>query len=272
MLKILKREYTLALEGSVLVEIIHVNEQNVEDYGFFCMRSKPKNAGYQKKLSWLKERFTEGLSLKIIQEDGKHRGFIEYIPGTHTWRAINAKKYMVIHCFWVVGKSKGKGYGSMLLDECIKEAKTLGLSGIAVTTSNKTWLPDKLFFERKGFTLVDKMAEFELMAYHFGDDKAPHFYNWQETARQYRNGITAFTSHQCPFTHDAEMNLKEAAQELHIDVQMIELDSYQKLQQQSPTPFGVFTVIYNGEILTYHPESKNNFLKLLTKKRLKQES
>ncbi|PAD69739.1 hypothetical protein CHH83_06855 [Bacillus sp. 7586-K] len=116
------------------------------------------------------------------------------------------------------------------------------------------------------------MAEFELMAYHFGDDKAPCFYNWQETARQYRNGITAFTSHQCPFTHDAEMNLKEAAQELHIDVQMIELDSYQKLQQQSPTPFGVFTVIYNGEILTYHPETKNNFLKLLTKKRLKQES
>ncbi|PAD69740.1 hypothetical protein CHH83_06860 [Bacillus sp. 7586-K] len=120
------------------------------------MRSKPKNAGYQKKLSWLKERFTEGLSLKIIQEDGKHRGFIEYIPGTHTWRAINAKKYMVIHCFWVVGKSKGKGYGSMLLDECIKEQKRLAYRESLLRRAIKHGFLTNYFLNEKGLLSLIK--------------------------------------------------------------------------------------------------------------------
>lgn len=36
------------------------------------------------------------------------RGFIEYLPGEHAWRAVHADGYLFIHCLWVVGKSKGK--------------------------------------------------------------------------------------------------------------------------------------------------------------------
>jgi hypothetical protein len=33
--------------------------------------------------------------------------FIEYIPGEQAWRAVHADGYLLIHCLWVVGKSKG---------------------------------------------------------------------------------------------------------------------------------------------------------------------
>ncbi|WP_048718231.1 hypothetical protein [Bacillus sp. T2.9-1] len=112
-------------------------------------------------------RFKEGLKVKIMQENGRQRGFIEYIPGKFTWRAIDAMEYMVIHCFWIVGQSKGKGFGSILLEECMKDAQALNLDGVVLVTSKKSWLPDKIFFERKGFKQVDKMGEFELLAYAF---------------------------------------------------------------------------------------------------------
>ncbi|TDQ36619.1 GNAT family N-acetyltransferase [Aureibacillus halotolerans] len=246
-----------------MFEMINVTSENVHTYGFFCMRSKPKEEGYQSKLQWLKERFKDGLSLKIIQEDGKQRGFIEYIPGEFTWRAVNAKKYMVIHCFWIAGKNKGKGFGSTLLNECIREAKAMNLSGVALVTSERGWLPNKTFFEKKGFRLVDQIAEFELMALDFNGEGTPRFYDWQETAKDYSDGITVFKSDQCPFIHDAVLNLNEAAEELDINVKVIELDHFEMAQQKSPTPFGVFTVVFEGRIISYHPQTKNKFVKLL---------
>jgi hypothetical protein len=59
------------------LEIIGVNGNNVATTGFFCGMSKPKSEGYRQKLEWLKDRFAEGLKIKMIARGG--RGFIEYI-------------------------------------------------------------------------------------------------------------------------------------------------------------------------------------------------
>jgi hypothetical protein len=53
------------------VKIVRVDASNVADYGFFCYKSKPKSEGYGRKLAWLKDRFTEGMKLQIIHEDGR---------------------------------------------------------------------------------------------------------------------------------------------------------------------------------------------------------
>jgi hypothetical protein len=34
---------------------------------------------------------------KIFLKNGRPVGFIEYIPGEFTWRAVNAAGYLVIH-------------------------------------------------------------------------------------------------------------------------------------------------------------------------------
>jgi hypothetical protein len=105
-------------------KIIEVNAENVEKTGFFCFMSKRKSEGFQRKLRGLKDRFAEGMRIKMFELP--ERGFIEYLPGEYAWRAVNASGYMFIHCLWVVGKSRGKGLAGILLDECIKDAQAWG--------------------------------------------------------------------------------------------------------------------------------------------------
>jgi hypothetical protein len=60
-------------------KLIDVTAENVAEKGFFCYMSKPKAAGHQRKLNWLKARFAEGMRIKMFELP--QRGFIEYIPG-----------------------------------------------------------------------------------------------------------------------------------------------------------------------------------------------
>ena len=59
------------------MKIIDVNETNVDSRGFFCYMSKKKSIGYQRKLAWLKNRFAEGLRIRILELPD--RGFIEKV-------------------------------------------------------------------------------------------------------------------------------------------------------------------------------------------------
>jgi ribosomal protein S18 acetylase RimI-like enzyme len=117
------------------VVIIDVDENNISQYPPKCFLN-PKNEGYQIKLEWLKKRFSEGLKIKLLYLETKCIGFIEYVPGEYAWRAVDAKGYMFIHCIWISpNKHKEKGYGSLLVKECIKDAKKEGKYGVAVVTS-----------------------------------------------------------------------------------------------------------------------------------------
>ena len=78
------------------IEIVTVDATNVAQHGFFCYKSKPKSEGYQRKLQWLEERFAEGLRIKILYENGRSVGFIEYLPGEFAWRAVHAPNYVLI--------------------------------------------------------------------------------------------------------------------------------------------------------------------------------
>ncbi len=105
-------------------EIKTVDGSNIDESGFFCYMSKRKEPGYKQKREWLEARFAEGMKIKILHENGgRDVAFIEYIPGEYAWRAVNAPGYMVIHCLWVVGKGKGKGYGNLLIKECLDDAR-----------------------------------------------------------------------------------------------------------------------------------------------------
>jgi N-acetylglutamate synthase-like GNAT family acetyltransferase len=137
------------------IELISFDPENITKHGFFCYKSKPKTIGYQRKLAWLRARFAEGLQMKMVVENGRSIGFIEYIPGEYGWRAVQAPGYMLIHCLWVVGSGKGKGHGARLLDLCLEDARQQGLDGVAMVSSSRVWLADKEIFLRHGFTAVD---------------------------------------------------------------------------------------------------------------------
>ncbi len=163
-------------------EIISVDSDNIARTGFFCYMSKPKSPGYHQKREWLKARFAEGMKLKILHEHGyRDVGFIEYLPGEYAWRTVQAPGYLVIHCLWVVGKGKGKGYGTRLLQECLEDAQAQNKSGVVMVTSDSVWLAGKEIFLRNGFEEVDQAPpSFRLLVHRFGSAPEPAFpHDWE---------------------------------------------------------------------------------------------
>jgi len=243
------------------MNIVTVNEENVSKTGFFCYMSKRKTEGYQRKLRWLRDRFDEGMKIKMLDLKQGGRGFIEYIPGDYAWRAVNAKEYMLIHCIWVAGKSKGKGYGSLLLNECIRDAKKAGMKGVAIVTSEGNWLVGKKFLQKNGFESVDQYPPFELMVRKFNNAPSPSFSgDFEQKLRRYGEGLTIIRSDQCPYVDAGVRAALEAGNELGIRTQVVELKGAEDVRQLSPSPYGVFHIVYDGKLLNYHVMPKKELM------------
>lgn len=247
------------------IEVVTVNPSTVTEHGFFCYRSKPKSEGYHRKLAWLQQRFAEGLQIKILIENDRPVGFIETIPGEFAWRAVNAAGYLFIHCLWVVGRAKEKGYGSRLLNECLAEARNSNQLGVAMVTSRGNWLAGNKLLLKHGFESVDQAPpSFDLMVKKFNNAPSPAFPdNWAERLRQYGSGLTIFRSDQCPYLDDAVNTALATGQELGLATQVIELKSAQEVRDLAPSVYGVFSLVYDGKLLSYNYELKKDLLKML---------
>jgi hypothetical protein len=70
-----KRNTGMTMDTNLIV--IDINEENIFQIPLTCFLN-PKNIGYQIKARWLKERFSEGLKIKLLyfENDEKCHGFI----------------------------------------------------------------------------------------------------------------------------------------------------------------------------------------------------
>jgi L-amino acid N-acyltransferase YncA len=248
------------------IEMIEVTESNVEKVGFFCAISKPELKGYQDKIAWLKLRFREGLKIKLIARGG--RGFIEYMPGEFAWRAIDAQRYMVIHCLWVVGKSKGQGCGAALLDACVQDARSQKMRGVAaVTARGRLGLVDTSFFVHQGFRVVDTAPPgLDLVALKFAQGSYPKFLGgWNEKLQALEGGLTVFSSPQCPYTCEGAEQIVALARSMNIPARSVRLEHLQELRRRAPSAYGSFDMACGGEVVAnlYHHMTAQRLSKLL---------
>lgn len=246
------------------MRIIDVTAGNVEEKGFFCLMSRRKSAGYQRKLNWLHARFEEGLRIKMLDLSEGGRGFIEYIPGEYAWRPVEAEGFLFIHCLWVVGKSKGKGYAMLLLEECIADAERQGAKGVAMVTSEGNWLVGKKPLLRHGFEAVDRTPpDYELLVKNFGPAPMPSFpTDWDRRAASFGKGLTVVRTDQCPYLDDAVNTALDAARDRGLQAKVVELTGSREVRERAPSPYGVFTILLDGTVLShyYQPEKKLNEL------------
>jgi GNAT superfamily N-acetyltransferase len=248
------------------IEIKTVDASNVDETGFFCYMSARKAPGYKQKRDWLETRFAEGLTIKIVHEIGRRdTAFIEYVPGQYAWRALHAPGYMVIHCLWVVGKGRGKGYGNLLIRECLDDARAQRMQGVAMLTSDRAWIPGKEIFERNGFTEVDSAPPaFQLMMARFGPGPEPSLpKNWKERARAFGPGLTVIHTAQCPYLARATDDILGFAKERGIQAKLIEFKTAREVQEQSPSAHGIFGIVLDGQLLAYQNVSQKSFDRLL---------
>jgi len=245
-------------------EIIDVSADNVDKTGFFCKMSARGKPGYERKLSWLKKRFAEGMGMKLL--GGGERGFIEYIPGRHAWRAIEgADDYLVIHCLWVVGKSKGKGFGTLLLEQAAAAARAGGYKGLAMVASTGNWIASPDIFRKQGFARGAVCEGFEILTRRF-DSRAPDprfCGRFADKQKAMGPGLVVQRSDQCPYLDDAVLFVKAAAEDLGLDFRVEELKSAADVRNKSPHPYGVFSVSLDGRRIAHHYLLKKHLLETL---------
>ncbi len=253
------------------IEVIDLNPDNIADYGVCGYKDLKKHKELRKKIEWFKEYYPRGLRIKIVMsKKGGYQGMLEYIPGEYAHRPVEAEGYLFIHCIFVGFRKEFKGQGvvSRLLDECIQESQDKGMRGVAVVTRKGPFMVGNDIFLNKGFEVVDSAKpDFNLMVKKF-DEKSPdpHFRaDMEESLKEYPDGLTILRSVQCPYTEKNVKGIIELAQNKYkLKTKLIDLNDAGAVQN-SPCAFGSFCLIYDGEILSYHPISKTRFENIMKK-------
>lgn len=249
------------------IKIINIDEKNISEYPPTCFLN-PENKGYLIKIKWLKRRFNEGLKIKQMYLEGEKKaiGFIEYIPGEFAWRAVDAKGFMFIHCIWITpNKNKNKGNGSLLINECLKDAKKENKFGVAAVASDSAFMADKNIFLKNKFKSIENVKPFDLMVKVFENKKCslPKFKDTEKQLKKY-NGWNIIYSNQCPWVSRFISEIDEIAKKKKLKIKITELKTA-KQAQNAPSIYSVFNLIHNGKLLADHYISERRFLNIVEK-------
>lgn len=248
------------------IDIITLNKDNIEKTDIVCVRGKKNEIGIEYKKKWLKERFKEGLQFKEFIVDGRSWGFIEYIPAEYSWKPIIAPNFIVIHCFWIIGRHKSKGNSKYLLDACFSDAKNK--DGIVVITSNKPFTTKKNIFIKNGFEICDKAEPyFELLVKKFNPNAPTPKFNdsVKKMEIEDKNGLVIFYSHQCPYFELHIEKMLQISKEYNIPAKKILIDN-KEIAQNFPSAFGTCSMFYNGKFLTHELWRENTLREFLALK------
>ncbi len=233
-----------------------------------CGIKDPTHPGRREKLRWLEANAKFGLRAKtLLAPDGQPSGYIEYIPGEFAWRGVNAGGYMFIHCVWIYGKKhQRKGWGGLLVQACLDDAKRAGKNGVAVMVRDGPWLADKRLFLANGFKPVATAPpDYELLVRKFRDTVPnPTFAgDWKRKLERYSQGLTIIRSGQCPHIAKFASEITAAAKnEYGMEAKVIDLQSASDAQD-APTPYAVFALIRDGQVLADHQISRTRFRNIM---------
>lgn len=249
------------------MKIITLTPENILEYGFCGYKDARKHKEMVRKADWYREYYPMGLRINVLlsQKSGS-QGMIEYIPGEYAHRPVAAANYMFIHCL-IVGyrkEYKQHGYGSLLIESCIKEAEEQNKDGVAVLTRKGSFMAKKDIFVKNNFTLLDKKKpDFELLGLQLKSSQSrPHFL--EESSEEYSSGLFILRSPQCPYTEKNVRSMAETAESMGLNLKIVDLSGHEAAQR-NPSPFGTFALIYNGEVLSHHPISNTRFQNIMRK-------
>ncbi|HUJ72302.1 MAG TPA: GNAT family N-acetyltransferase [Verrucomicrobiae bacterium] len=247
-------------------EIIDTNADNIGGCSL-CGNKNANNLGHRRKANWLKKRYAEGLRYKVLRSrEFGDIGMIEYAPGNHAWRPVEAEGYLVIHCLMVNGKHQGKGFGSLLLDSCLRDAKKSKCRGVAVVTSSDSFMAESDLFIKAGFVSVDRIPPYELLVKKLKKTAPdPRFIVERERlVRRYRKGLTILGADQCPYVAKSVERIAEASRMLGLAAKVVRVGSA-KASRELPTPYGVFSILYDGKLIAERPISATRFVSIMRK-------
>ena len=128
---------------------------------------------------------------------------------------------------------------------------------------------DSLSATKNGFEVVGQAPpSFQLLVKRFDDVPLPTFPDdWNKRSGHYGSGLTIVYSDQCPYIEDAVKGTLEIAGERGVKGQTVKLESSQQVRDSAPSAYGIFNIVYNGKLVTYHyissKKDRQKFLDIL---------
>jgi GNAT superfamily N-acetyltransferase len=245
-------------------QIINTHAGNI-DACTLCGNKNPNKLGHRRKTDWLKQRYAEGLRYKVLRsEKFGEIGMIEYAPANHAWRPVEAEGYLLIHCLMITHKHKGKGLGSLLLDNCLEDAEKSRCQGVAVVTSSDSFMAGSDLFLKAGFVPVDRIPPYELLVKKLHETApAPRFIvDRKRLFKRYRKGLTILAADQCPYVAQTAERIAEASRTLGLEPNLVRITSAPD-SRELPTPYGVFSILFDGKLIAGRPISATRFLTIM---------
>jgi hypothetical protein len=233
-----------------------------------CGIKDPEHEGRLAKERWLEATLGKGLTARtLFTPKGMQCGYAEWLPGEYAWRGVEAVGYMFLHCIWTYQRSvQHQGHGARLIEACLYDARKAGMAGVATVARERPWLAKSDIFLKNGFEVVDTAPpDYQLLVKKL-DPSAPNPRfkgDWQRRLKKYGSGLTIIRAGQCPHAVRFAEKVAAAARAFYgLKPRVVTLRTHREAQA-APTPFAVFAVIYNGELLADHPVSVRRFRTLM---------
>jgi len=231
-------------------DFVNLTKENLMNEHLCCIiRTKKSHQGIDSKRKWLSDRLNEGHVFRKLNE--KATVFIEYAPLETAWVPITGDNYYYLYCLWVSGSHKGKGYGKLLMEYCLADAKDSAKSGICMlgAKKQKSWLSDQSFAKKFGFEVVDTTDNgYELLALSF-DGTTPKFAQNVKNQEIESKELTIYYDMQCPYVYQNIEGIKQYCEMNDVPVSLIQVDTLQKAKEL-PCVFNNWGVFYKGKFET----------------------
>lgn len=231
-------------------DFVNLTTENLVNEHLCCIiRSKKAHPGIDAKRKWLSDRLNEGHVFRKL--NAKATVFIEYAPLETAWVPITGNNYYYLYCLWVTGSYKGKGYGKLLMEYCLADAKEKGKSGVCMlgAKKQKSWLSDQSFAKKFGFEVVDTTDNgYELLALSF-DGTTPKFTENAKGQSIASKVLTIYYDMQCPYIHQNVDMIRQYCSTHEIPVDFIKVDTLHKAKEL-PCVFNNWGVFYKGKFET----------------------
>ena len=219
----------------------------------------------EKEEQLLKKRMIEGHVFRKL--NAKATVFIEYAPLETAWVPVMGDNYYYLYCLWVLGGSKGNGYGRALMEYCLADAKEKGKSGVCMLGSKKqkNWLSDQSFAKKFGFEVVDTTDNgYDLLALSF-DGTIPKFAQNAKKMKVESEELTIYYDMQCPYIYQRIEMVKQYCEINNVPVSLIQVDTLEKAKNL-PCVFNNWGVFYKGNFETVNLLLDVEHLKRILKK------
>jgi hypothetical protein len=177
---------------------------------------------------------------------------------------VNAPRYLFIQCIWVYPKkNRQKGLGSVLLEECLKDAKALGKVGVASITGDGPFIARRSFCEERVFGYRIFRGGYELVSKRLKDGPLPEFLDWKSQLIQYK-GLHLIYSDQCQWVARSVPELRDIAKLHGIEMMVTELKTPEEARD-APSVYATLTIVYDGVLFADHFLPGPRFFSILKK-------